>query len=66
MFSGKWRQTLDVAVKQLRNDRVENLALKKAKSEFFQEVNVHKKLSGHPNILKESFSFNRSTLFITI
>ena len=48
---GKWQGRVDVAIKQLRNDRIEQGGYEKAKEEFFKEARIFK-LMNHPNLVQ--------------
>ena len=52
MFAqGKWQGRVDVAIKQLRNDRIEQEGYEKAKEEPIKELRISKTLN-HPNIVQ--------------
>ena len=47
---------MDVAIKQLRNDRIEQGGYEKAKEEFFKEARIFK-LMNHPNLVQVKSTF---------
>ena len=47
---------MDVAIKQLRNDRIEQGGYEKAKEEFFKEARIFK-LMNHPNLVQVKIIF---------
>ena len=58
---GKWQGRVDVAIKQLRNDRIEQGGYEKAKEEFFKEARIFK-LMNHPNLVQVKSTFCLGTL----
>ena len=48
---GKWQGRVDVAIKQLRNDRIEQGGYENAKEEFFKEWRTSQTFN-HPNIVQ--------------
>ena len=54
-FLGTWQDRVDVAIKQLRDDRMDNAGgYEKAKEEFFKEARIFK-LMNHPNLVQVRF-----------
>ena len=52
-FPGTWRGKVPVAIKQLKNDRVDNMpgGFEQAKNEFFKEMKVFQMVN-HPNLVQ--------------
>ena len=49
---GTWQDRVEVAIKQLRDDRMDNAGgYEKAKEEFFNEASIFK-LMNHPNLVQ--------------
>jgi len=56
---GTWQDRVPVAIKQLRNDRIDNAGgYEKAKDEFFKEARIFK-LMNHPNLVQVSIELNQ-------
>ena len=54
---GTWQDRVDVAIKQLRDDRMDNAGgYEKAKDEFFKEARIFK-LMNHPNLVQVRILF---------
>ena len=53
IISGTWRGKVPVAIKQLRDDRVDAMAggYEQARNEFFKEARIFK-LMQHPNLVQ--------------
>ena len=53
IITGTWRGKVPVAIKQLRDDRVEAMAggYEQARNEFFKEARIFK-LMQHPNLVQ--------------
>ena len=53
IITGTWRGQVPVAIKQLRDDRVEAMAggYEQARNEFFKEARIFK-LMQHPNLVQ--------------
>ena len=49
---GTWQDRVEVAIKQLRDDRMDYLGgFEKAKNEFFKEASIFKMMN-HPNLVQ--------------
>ena len=49
---GTWQDRVEVAIKQLRDDRMDNAGgYEKAKDDFFREASIFK-LTNHPNLVQ--------------
>ena len=56
---GTWQDRVPVAIKQLRNDRIDNAGgYEKAKDEFFKEARIFK-LMNHPNLVQVIIKLNQ-------
>ena len=54
---GMWQDRVEVAIKQLRDDRMDNAGgYEKAKDEFFKEARIFK-LMNHPNLVQVRILF---------
>ena len=54
---GTWQDRVEVAIKQLRDDRMDNAGgYEKAKDEFFKEARIFK-LMNHPNLVQVRIFF---------
>ena len=50
-YPGTWQDRVDVAIKQLREDRITGDGYEKAREEFFKEARIFK-LMNHPNLVQ--------------